>query len=467
VRLSEPVLNRANKLGEALLKMVDDQSIRVRYQLAFSLGEWQDRRAGQALARLVAQDSDNSALQTAVLSSAKPHALEILEALFARDGGQSLPGALAAQLFGLAVGAENQQSLGRILDRLSQPVGDRYAPWQMAGLDGLLNALDRRNISLKMFADQASPQVQLAVEKLDGLFQQARQIAADSKSDLTSRIMAARLLGRGATGQEKDWQLLVQLLQPQVDAALQKVALDSLKRSQEALVARSLVAQWNGFGPSLRADILNTLLARPEWTSELLAAIESGKISAREISPAQQQKLTSHSDRASRDRAQKLFAASAVDRQKVLKDFAPVKSLLGDPNHGAELYRLNCMTCHRLRGEGNDLGPDLGTMSDKPVESLLVAILDPNQAVESRYVNYAAVTKDGRELGGLITSETPNSITLTSPGGNQEVVLRSEIKTLSSSGLSLMPEGFENALKPQDLADLIAYIRASASRAAN
>jgi putative heme-binding domain-containing protein len=57
-------------------------------------------------------------------------------------------------------------------------------------------------------------------------------------------------------------------------------------------------------------------------------------------------------------------------------------------------------------------------------------------------------------------AETPNSITLRTAGGTEEVILRNDLKELAGSSLSLMPEGFEKTLTPQDLADLIAYIAA-------
>ena len=87
-----------------------------------------------------------------------------------------------------------------------------------------------------------------------------------------------------------------------------------------------------------------------------------------------------------------------------------------------------------------------------------MAILDPNQAVDPAYVAYTAVTKDEREVSGVLASETANSISLRIPGGAEEQILRSNLKQLTSSGRSLMPEGFETGLKPQDLADLIAFV---------
>ena len=87
-------------------------------------------------------------------------------------------------------------------------------------------------------------------------------------------------------------------------------------------------------------------------------------------------------------------------------------------------------------------------------------MFDPNRAVETRYINYVAQTKNGQTFTGILTSETGNSITLLGQEGKQQVILRNDLEELASSNKSLMPEGLEKDLKPQDLADLIAHIRA-------
>ena len=117
------------------------------------------------------------------------------------------------------------------------------------------------------------------------------------------------------------------------------------------------------------------------------------------------------------------------------------------------------MTCHKLKGEGFAVGPDLGTVADKPIGTLLVAILDPNQAIDAAYQNYTLATRSGRELSGIIASDTAAGITIRAAGGVEETVPRSDITRLASSKLSLMPEGLEAVLPPQDMADLIAFIR--------
>jgi putative heme-binding domain-containing protein len=139
-----------------------------------------------------------------------------------------------------------------------------------------------------------------------------------------------------------------------------------------------------------------------------------------------------------------------------------VLQIQGDEAHGALLFGQNCAACHKFQAIGS-VGPDLATVAGKPVETLLTAILDPNRAVEARYVNYTALLKDGRELSGVIAAETSSSITLRSASG-EETILRRDLDQLTSSGLSLMPEGFEKVLSVQDLADVIAFVRKAPNR---
>jgi len=464
VRLIEPFLRNppekgiAPNLGGALLQCVTDTNIRVRYQLALTLGEWADPRAAKALAKIALQDRDNARVQTAVLSSARHHAAAMLDVILA-DAKDDPPSDLLAQLLNLVIVSHDETAAAKALERVARPASDRYAAWQMATIAALLDALERHGGGLKELQSEAAPASRDALAKLGGLSAYARSTVESATASETDRLLAIRLLGREAVSQREDAVRLGGVLQPQFSAPLQQAALDRLEQIDHPQVGRTLLGGWRNYGPSLRTDALNALLSRPAWTGELLAAIQTGTIAAAEVSPAQQQRLMLHSEQAIRLQAEKLFAARNPDRQKLVENYAAVNRLSGDAARGAPLYRQNCAACHRLKGEGTNVGPDLGTVADKPVVNLLVAILDPNQAFENKYINYTALTRDGREISGIIASETSNSITLRNAGGKDEVVLRSEIKELASSRLSLMPEGFENVLKQQEMADLIAYIR--------
>ena len=131
-------------------------------------------------------------------------------------------------------------------------------------------------------------------------------------------------------------------------------------------------------------------------------------------------------------------------------------TLRGDAKNGQALFAKHCATCHKLAGAGGDVGPDMNGLADKPVDYLLTAILDPNRAVEARYVAYVAETSGGLRLTGIIANESGNQVTLTAADGKSQTVLRSDLESLTSTGKSLMPEGLEKESAPGQMADLLA-----------
>ena len=156
-----------------------------------------------------------------------------------------------------------------------------------------------------------------------------------------------------------------------------------------------------------------------------------------------------------------LSTKPASTRRQVLEQYKPTLSLTGNRGHGAEIFDRLCVTCHALGGKGNAVGPDLRVLTDRSTQALMIDILDPNAAVDGKFVNYLVETKDGRTLSGIIESESSGAITLLQPNAIRDSIPRLEIKQMRSTGLSLMPEGLEAGLAPQDLADLIEFVRAA------
>ena len=163
--------------------------------------------------------------------------------------------------------------------------------------------------------------------------------------------------------------------------------------------------------------------------------------------------------RTERDDVTALFSSiGSGQRAEVFATYQPTLSLEGQADRGAVLFKKTCSTCHKHRDIGNDLGPRLANLKNKSPEALLTAILDPNQAVEDKYRGYIVLTSDGRTVNGLLESETASSITLVEPNGKEHVLLRIDIDEMTSTGKSFMPEGLENDLSPQDLADVISFV---------
>ena len=89
----------------------------------------------------------------------------------------------------------------------------------------------------------------------------------------------------------------------------------------------------------------------------------------------------------------------------------------------------------------------------------MISILDPNREAQPNFNVYSVITEQGQVISGIIKSETTASLTLQQAGGKSQVILRSNVDVLRSTGLSLMPEGLEKDLSKQDLADVIRFVK--------
>ena len=90
---------------------------------------------------------------------------------------------------------------------------------------------------------------------------------------------------------------------------------------------------------------------------------------------------------------------------------------------------------------------------------LLISILDPARDATPDGIAVVVLTKDGRTLSGLLAQETPTKIKLKRAEGLEDSIDRSEIESIRSTGRSLMPEGLEQVISTQQMADLISFLR--------
>ncbi|REJ73046.1 MAG: hypothetical protein DWQ29_19535 [Planctomycetota bacterium] len=268
------------------------------------------------------------------------------------------------------------------------------------------------------------------------------------------------MLARGRDQRHEDRELLASWLSPRERLELQTAAVESLSDTGADDVPALLLSEWSGMLPQLKGQILHALLSREPWTQELLAALEKESVGAAELDAAARDRLTEHSLEEIRTAATKLLGApTSEDRRKVIDDYTSATELTGDPTRGATVFKKRCATCHRHKEIGNDIGAKLSALQDKSPQSLLTALLDPNRAVEGKYMAYSVVTQDGRVFSGMIVEETATSVTLAKPDGTKEVILRVDIDEIAGTGKSFMPEGLEKDLSPQDIADVISFLR--------
>jgi putative membrane-bound dehydrogenase-like protein len=292
---------------------------------------------------------------------------------------------------------------------------------------------------------------------------EARRIAFDKMIDFETadRLPALKVVASMPDASDRT-NLLALTTAPAEPSAVRLAALAALNRPALGDTARDVVQRWPQLLPAQRAATIDVFLKRVDRTRALLAGVESGVIRAGEFSIVQQTALRSHRDAGIRKQATSLLGkVETGSREQTVEKFRPTLNLKGSLANGQRLFAARCAACHKLGAEGQALGPDLASVRGNGKEKLLVSILDPNREVAPQFASYLVETRDGESFSGLIVNESANSVTLRMSGGAESVVARANIASLQSQGKSLMPEGLEEGLSQQDMADLLEFIVAT------
>ena len=147
------------------------------------------------------------------------------------------------------------------------------------------------------------------------------------------------------------------------------------------------------------------------------------------------------------------------DRQEALTKAKASLALSPVAANGRAVFTRLCAGCHRFNREGVAVGPDLFDIRNQSKETILLHIVIPEQEIAPNFVSYQCELTDGSSVAGLLVAESGANVTLRMAQGIEEVVPRSRIRRLTASRLSLMPQELEKGMTPQEMADLLAYLR--------
>ena len=454
VRLAETRLGREPALLARVLAMVDDPDPMVRFQLALSLGEaGADARVIPALAAIASRDASSIWARAAVLSSISGRSIALLDALAWQPG--FLAGAQAEawidELSFLAASEREPTQAREAMERLSaSKIGTRP---MMRALIALGRGRQHAGGSVRELLEGKTSHL------MASLLTQAARIA-EADDDVQARIVAIRLIGQADTKTARE--LFPTLLDARQPIGVQLAVLQSLSGRSDRELAHEIISHWKSMSPSVRREAIEVLVSRREGIEALIGALESGALHARDLDPARIRQLAGHSDPSVQARARKILAVDAPtsgDRGQIIASYRPALQLAGDRDKGLDIYSKVCATCHQAEGRGVNVGPDLATVASRTPEDLLTHILDPNREVAPNFVNYNVAMQDGRVVSGIIADESAGAISLKRAEGAMDVIARDRIDAISSTGLSLMPDGLEKGLSAQDLANLIAFLR--------
>ena len=456
VRIASRVVVDANRL----IPMVKDPDAKVRLELASTLGSYDTPAANTAIAKLITEYGEDRYMFAAAMSSlTSQNVAAVLGAViqFADGGsdGNALELPMTLDVIGQAVAMSEKESLGQVIDLIFSPErqthSDRQVKARFLALSRILDGLQTHGLTANVVAGTAR-------DRIAATIQQARTAVTSRVTAENIRVAAVPLLGHQEQSREADFQLMQQLLVPQSPVVLQKAIVEHLAGRSEPAIADVLLLGWRSHSPELRNQILDILASRGSWAETLHGCLEDGKISPGELSVPVRQRLLDQSKNAPHWR-QVLATKASTDRASVLREFQSALELDGNGKQGAIVFRKLCINCHKVKDEGHEVGPQLASITNKTKEAMLTSILDPSAAVDAKYFSYSLVTEDGRVFNGTLETETGSSITLLAAEEKRTTVLRRDIELLQASSKSLMTEGLEQGLKPQDLADLIQFVR--------
>lgn len=452
-RLAERLVADSPTIRARLVEMVDDPDLKVRYQLAFSLGEFDGPARNEALAAICRRDAGDSWVRLAVLSSLARGADDVFATLMAdRDFRRDKSGRAVLEALANQIGLQNEQDAVAGVLKSIEELGADEGPLAEALLRNMSEALAKSGSPLgERLGDGKVGRL------LEEMLATARTKAADDEVPLDERVEAIRSLGLAELADVRP--VLEPLLDHRQPQPLQAAALAALDKYREADVAEMIVAAWPGMSPRLRSQATEMLFARSERLPALVEALESGDVALGDVDPARLRLAVRETDGPLHERLQAIVESLALGRrQDVVEAYRAALEIDGDAERGREVFKKNCASCHRLEGIGHEIAPNLAAMQNRGPEAIMVNVLDPNREVNPQYVNYLLVTGDGRSLTGIIAAETATSVTLRRADNETDTILRIDIDELQSTGLSLMPEGMEKQIDPQAMADLIAYL---------
>jgi len=292
-------------------------------------------------------------------------------------------------------------------------------------------------------------------ERLQRLFRSARVRADDEGGPEMERVRAVELLavGRYADVAEPLSRRLEAASPPRVRAA----AIQSLGRFNDPGVAGRLLKPWKGYAAEDRTAVVALLSSRPERALTLLAAVERGEVAPAEIPAATARALQGHAS-AAVAKAALAWLPKEPSSADVVVALQPALSLEGSASRGSGIFVERCAACHRAGSDGHAVGPDLVTVRAAGKAKLLTSMAQPHAEVAPQFIAFTVETMDGETYSALIARETPTQVTLRLGGGQELNLERRAVRSMRSSGQSLMPEGLLSGLSPQAVADLLEFV---------
>jgi putative membrane-bound dehydrogenase-like protein len=435
---------------------------------AIAIGDFDHPRKAESLGLAAVRNRGfDPWVGNAVLSASAKHEGRVFQTAIGRRTAHTQTAEFLdfiAQLCATAVHRDEAEMRAILTTLGREKVSPEFAfPWQVAGLAGLAEGFQKPNpwktTSLFTFLHSPPKSLEKEAAGVRPLLAAAEQSAfhPHKYGSRWDRPFAIELVASKPALRDK----ILELVGGTESSEIQISVLNALGGANSRPVLDRLVSRWPTLPPPVQSAAVDFCFKRRDSQLQFLKAIEAKKIPASVVGfERREMMLVFSNDKEIKPLAQKLFRAAASNRAAVIDQYSLAIKKPGDSKKGLEVFKRVCMNCHRLKGIGTETGPPLADVRQKTKETLLADILDPNRTFEPRFGSSIAVLKDGRTVVGILTSDSGNVLTLQLANGQKETIARNDVETLRSSGRSLMPEGVEKDVSPEQMNDLLEFLKA-------
>jgi putative heme-binding domain-containing protein len=249
------------------------------------------------------------------------------------------------------------------------------------------------------------------------------------------------------------------------DSALRGTAIRALAGFPDANTPVAILKAYPAFTSSEKADAVQTLAARTSFAKALLDAVEKGTVPRADVPVTAARQILALNDKTTAARLEQVWGKItpvAKERAALIKKWKGILTedslKAADVVNGRALFTKHCAACHKMFGEGQAVGPELTGSQRANLDYVLENVLDPSAVVPREYQLINFTLADERVVGGIVLRETKDAVTVRTV--NDTITIpTADITTRKQTPLSLMPEGLFDAMKPEEVRDLVAYLR--------
>lgn len=287
-------------------------------------------------------------------------------------------------------------------------------------------------------------------------------VLGDKKADVDNRVAAAGALA--ALEPAKHSPALVAVLSDSSSPeALREAAGSALAQVATPEVSKAFIEAIHAAPQKSQLSQAKSLAATTAGADALLTAVGEGKASAQLLLDPTLRERLKVSKPADLDARLTKLTANLPPADQALQRLIDQRVLRfnhdkGSPERGAKVFATNCQICHRIGGQGAQIGPQLDGIGVRGAPRLAEDILDPSRNVDAAFRYSTFVLDGGDVIAGIPRREEGQTLVVADSTGKEVPIQKSKIRRRVESNLSLMPSNFGEILKQEDFNDLLSYL---------